>query len=695
MDRNSTSFNAQLRHFFKTVRFDPATSHLRYVQFVVKTYIEQTLGGHILNGGRGLIINHTMGIGKTITAIELMEMLRLRGHRVLCIGPKAIAENLDANVAKWSKMIGRAVLTNADGSPAYTYLTLRANNLLEQIKRDAYIPTVAGRKIGELPATATLVGALKKTVVVIDEAHLFCNSVAHGRAIAVELYKALMVAPDCYVFLLTGTLVVNSPFEAVPAINLVLGKPYLPETEDEFNEQYGTLELQAINGSRIQNIASGLISYAALDADDVNFPRKLRTKVVMLEMRDEQLSQYLDAREIEANENKANGFNERNKKLFLRSFEGADKMSSSYRVRSRIASNGPNKVNWICELVAAHPNELMLVHMPFVENGGVRSVAKALMERLEYRELKIRDGEVIEGPPDMRLDAIPVDVDPLALDAPPAGHEVDGRIVKYFVVLSGDSSDKRTVAKLLSILNCVNNRYGAYCHVLLTTSVGSTGLDLKNGRIVVYTEPSWHLEEFNQTVARYVRLGASNALPVAEREVQPYILVSVESRRADTSDEPGDRIQRRQSTDEYLLELSVLKMRSNASFLQLLRGVSIECLAGIAADPSTCRTCVANDMPLTLGSHRNDVRVPNPCLDARAADIDPKQMKKMEVSDGVYTYEIHYHKVDNNGLPNSYLMYEYDPASLQYIKLMHGHPLFDAIVKAISGQELHAASTGL
>lgn len=710
MDRNSTSFGAHLRQFFASVEFDPAKSPLRYVQFIVKTYMDQVTRGQIINGGRGLIINHTMGIGKTITAIELMEMLRSgpdgAKRRVICIGPKATADNLDVNVAKWSKMTGKPVLQNPDGSPAYAYLTMRANNLTDQIKREAYVPTINGRKVGEIPRSATLVSALRSTVVVIDEAHLFCNSVAHGRATAVELYRALMAAEDCYVFLLTGTLIVNSPFEAVPAINLVLGKPYLPETEDDFNSLYGTPDLQKINGSRVQNIASGLLSYAALDVDDPSFPKKLRTRVIKLRMTDEQLGKYLDAREIEAAENRASGLDERNKKIFLRSFEGDTKTSSSYRVRSRIASNGPNKIAKVCEIVAAHPDELFLVHCPFVERGGVHDVAEGLRDRLGYREMKIRDGKVIEDDGrhvlgDMQLSAGIEDPVP----APPT--DEGGNPIRHYVVLSGENSDKATISQLLMIINCPANRYGAYCHVFIITAVGSAGLDLKNGRHVIYMSPSWHLEEFNQTVARYVRLNASDALPPEKRTVQPYILVSIVG---DTTDPQGSNLSRNStasdgankgaatndrgwagvspagpSTDEYLLELGLLKLSANISFMNLLRSVSIECLAGLSPDPSLCRVCVANDMPLTYGSHRNDMRMPNSCepaaLNREALEqADPAKMERLEVHDGRHTYEIHYRRQATGNL----LMYEYDPASLQYIRIGRGHPLHDAIVSAVN-----------
>jgi len=137
--------------------------------------------------------------------------------------------------------------------------------------------------------------------------------------------------------------------------------------------------------------------------------------------------------------------------------------------------------------------------------------------------------------------------------------------------------------------------------------------------------------EFNQTLARYVRLGASKLLPPDKRNVQAYILLSV----------MPDNSREKVSTDEELFLLATNKMKTNDVFMNIIRGVSIECLAGVSTNPELCRRCIPNGRPLLTGNFNFDMKIPSPCVPEK---LDLESLLRAKVVVGDKSYEIAYVK---------------------------------------------------
>lgn len=66
--------------------------------------------------------------------------------------------------------------------------------------------------------------AFSNSVVVIDEAHKFIRMVSNERDTGTVLYNYLMDAMNCRILLLSGTPIINKPFEVANLLNLVRGK---------------------------------------------------------------------------------------------------------------------------------------------------------------------------------------------------------------------------------------------------------------------------------------------------------------------------------------------------------------------------------------------------------------------------------------------------------------------------------------
>lgn len=76
--------------------------------------------------------------------------------------------------------------------------------------------------------TKKLVGELAKegfnnSFVIIDEVHNFSSRIVNGSKLARDVYSEIMKANDCKVILLSGTPIINNPYEIATIINLIRG----------------------------------------------------------------------------------------------------------------------------------------------------------------------------------------------------------------------------------------------------------------------------------------------------------------------------------------------------------------------------------------------------------------------------------------------------------------------------------------
>lgn len=94
--------------------------------------------------------------------------------------------------------------------------------------------------------------------------------------------------------------------------------------------------------------------------------------------------------------------------------------------------------------------------------------------------------------------------------------------------------------------------------VLLITSAGAEGLDLKNTRNVFILEPFWHHSRIEQVIGRAVRYQSHQALPLNERNVTIYKLVL------------------KDTLDEKLYKMSKDKLVSISAYYKMIQEQSIE-----------------------------------------------------------------------------------------------------------------------
>jgi SNF2 family DNA or RNA helicase len=116
---------------------------------------------------------------------------------------------------------------------------------------------------------------------------------------------------------------------------------------------------------------------------------------------------------------------------------------------------------------------------------------------------------------------------------------------------NGKMSDK-------SKQDAVNKYNNNEIDVLLVSSAGSEGLDLKGTKLVQITEPHWNKTRIDQVIGRAARFKSHSELPENERVVKVKRYHST----LPTSDT---------SADEYLYNLSVEKDELNNQILDILK----------------------------------------------------------------------------------------------------------------------------
>jgi|UniRef100_A0A6C0IQ25 hypothetical protein len=142
-----------------------------------------------------------------------------------------------------------------------------------------------------------------------------------------------------------------------------------------------------------------------------------------------------------------------------------------------------------------------------------------------------------------------------------------------------------TIANAIREIND-NNTYGEVIKVMMITSSGAEGINLRNTRFVHIVEPYWHMVRVEQVVGRARRICSHQDLPEDMRTVKVYLYVSTLSEKHQ-KDEKHIELQIRDvsrvdektpiTTDENLYELASIKQRINNQILTSIKESAIDC----------------------------------------------------------------------------------------------------------------------
>jgi len=216
---------------------------------------------------RGVLLYHELGAGKSGASIAAAEGY-INKKKMYVLSPASLAVNYENEILKlssigldlkkdWSLLSVNKTLPEVknillnkysisdsfikkdsliwiplyeNDIPYATIVKTKANeedktlisNTISHIIRNRY------RFISYNGLTKKLVDELGKTAfdnsfVIIDEVHNFSSRIVNGSKLARDVYSKIMAANDCKVILLSGTPIINNPYEIATIVNLIRG----------------------------------------------------------------------------------------------------------------------------------------------------------------------------------------------------------------------------------------------------------------------------------------------------------------------------------------------------------------------------------------------------------------------------------------------------------------------------------------
>ena len=131
-----------------------------------------------------------------------------------------------------------------------------------------------------------------------------------------------------------------------------------------------------------------------------------------------------------------------------------------------------------------------------------------------------------------------------------------------------------------------NNMFGEIIKVLMITSSGSEGINLRNTRYVHIMEPYWHPVRMEQVIGRARRICSHSDLPKEFQTVEVFVYLMKLSEKQLTSDDAIELTRKDVSklipnkpvtSDELLYEISSIKEQVVKQLTQLIKETSFDC----------------------------------------------------------------------------------------------------------------------
>ena len=620
---------------------------------------------------RGVLLYHSLGTGKTCTAIEISENLKTERNIVVML-PASLRTNF---IVDGLMFCGNPKYKNNSQlyKDKYSFISYNANNTVAQIKK---------------------IGSLDNKVIIIEEVHNLISKIMSGLSgtskQGLEIYNYLMNAQNAKIIALSGTPLINDSFEAAVLFNILRGyieityykilkvpgiygeEWKLGDLEEELisNNLIDYLEINKINksiefhikanhysdsykevlefientctsrgiiirfmecknfslfpiedngevfrnyfvkedmekGDRLKNEEVfkrrilGLVSYYKSTTD--NYPTIKHNNIFKVEMSDYQFQIYEILRTKERLTERGSS----------KSKKGKGSVKSTFRVFSRQADNFvfPEEIN------RPYPDPNFIVSLSKNNNKNI-NINKLLHEEeranengkisIDYKHRidnaiskLVENGELYFTPGPNGLDKLSPKMKLILENVQKSnglvfiysnfrtleGIEIFSKILdfngfskygvnnnlKKYAIYSGFEEEKEK-KDMLKIFTSNENKHGKYIKILLATSAGAEGLDLKNIRQIHIMEPYWNQTRIEQVIGRGVRRNSHISLPENERNIEIFRYFSIFSKK--NSLLTSDKV----STDEHIEQLSLKKQYIINELNQILKECSFDCM---------------------------------------------------------------------------------------------------------------------
>uniref|UniRef100_A0A6C0M1E9 Helicase ATP-binding domain-containing protein n=1 Tax=viral metagenome TaxID=1070528 RepID=A0A6C0M1E9_9ZZZZ len=596
----------------------PNTNELRDYQKFLASYLDYR------SPYRNILVYHGLGSGKTVTAINIYNLL----YNYSPLWNVFVLIKASLKDDPWLKDLQRWVpkQDNAD----------RMNNI-QFIHYDA--PN-ADKVFLEKLKTAD---ANKKNMYIIDEAHNFIknvyNNIVSGygrRAFTIYDYIVNEKKENDYtrVILLSGTPTVNTPYELALIFNLLRPDTF-PKNESQFNDIYistkgGKMVLNPDNKNMFQRRILGLVSYY-IGADPQLFASKhIIKKYLPMSSYQERIYSYFEKIEEQLEKKRImtssqqtlyssysrqacnfvfpnlgddlNGENRPRPSKFDLNL-GESKLVAEGKAKKLIDIEKKSKKKQSINLYLAeisrylnafdsylgklHDEDVKLKHTIFddIETFKNKYKLKFVAFWKDHKKSKLLEAMYASS---CKMTAIPFYL--LRSKGPVIiysnyvkmeGLELFKIYLKYFGYgVYGDSNnyssgtfveyhgdiDKQIRSKNLKSFNTPENVNGKVIKIIMISAAGSEGINLLNVRQVHILEPYWNEVRIKQLIGRAVRMCSHRMLAMNERKVDIFRYHAVRAQE-------GSKI----TTDIRIAELANEKDNLIDTFLQTIREAAVDC----------------------------------------------------------------------------------------------------------------------
>lgn len=275
-----------------------------------------------LVGNRGVIAVHSVGTGKTLTAISSSQCLLNKKlvENIIVITPTSLQKNFITQAIQYG-------LTQKELDLHYTFYTIQGiSNAIDSGK----ISNPSG------------------SLIIIDEAHNL-RTIGGSRFDSINKYTK----KASKVLLLTATPLINYPSDIINLISLVSGDK--PISQDKFNLMIGDKDK-----TEFKKYIKGIFNFYLKDSDipDPNFPSK-KILEIFLPMEDSYLKTYEKIEQ--GQEHKIQDFRGKNIHVFY----------NGLRRASNIIETKSPKVDWIKEKISSEQNVKYVIFSHFINMGIV------------------------------------------------------------------------------------------------------------------------------------------------------------------------------------------------------------------------------------------------------------------------------------------------------------------------------------